>query len=139
MRLLGSLLLIFGCLIIFEFIIDPTNFFIMLFFLIYILVCFIVGAMFVFWIPKNTISFDKNQGKMILKRERLVGAEILEYPLGEITDVIVEQAESLSISSSILVLKIASNSKLLRFHSTTFMGSKKIEEIANLIRTFINS
>lgn len=94
------------------------------------------GITFVFFLPRKTVWFDKQNRKLIVKAERLLGTKIIEYPICNITNVIVEKNYYSSNSPTYSIyLNIASKPKKIRLSSTSF---KKAQERANLLRSFLN-
>lgn len=95
------------------------------------------GITLVFFLPRQTLWFDKQNGKLMIKTERLLGTKNIEYPICNITNVIVEKNHYNSSNGPTysIYLKIASKPKKIRLSSTSF---KKAQERANLIRSFLN-
>ncbi|HBB31567.1 MAG TPA: hypothetical protein DDZ80_04325 [Cyanobacteria bacterium UBA8803] len=136
-RLIGSIFLSLGCLGLFLLI--TSNSFPSLYSLIFLTVCLTVGIIFVFFLPKNTLWFDKKAGKLIFKSQKLLWTKVVEYPLSDITSVIVDKRRASDNTTYAVTLKIASRPQKLCLSSMVFMRLKKAEERANLICTFLNT
>jgi hypothetical protein len=93
------------------------------------------GITFVFFLPNRTVWFDKHNGKLIIKAKRLLGTKIIEYPICNITNVVVEKNYISNSPTYTIFKKIASKRQKIRLSNMRF---KKAEQRANLIRSFLN-
>ncbi|MBD2044124.1 hypothetical protein H6F78_00500 [Coleofasciculus sp. FACHB-64] len=95
------------------------------------------GITFVFFFPKRTVWFDKENEKLVIKTERLLMTKTIEYPITDIASVIVEKNYSSNNSAQVytIYLNIAFNRQKIRLSSS---GFNKAKERANLIRSFLN-
>lgn len=97
------------------------------------------GTIFVFFLPKKTVWFNQQNCKLIIQANRLIGTKTIEYPICNITDVIVEKNYYSSNSPTYSIfLRIASKPQKIRLSNISVMRLKKAQERAALIRNFLN-
>lgn len=135
-KLLSGIFLAWGSWVLFLVINDHYS----LSFLIVIHIIFPLGlgGATAFFPWRNKVYFDRDTGKFKITSESVFRTKSVEYPLGEVRDVIVEKEyESEGISYALLAVKMADQPQPFCLSRENLI-LKNAEETAELIRNFLN-
>ncbi|WP_254174172.1 hypothetical protein [Planktothrix pseudagardhii] len=115
----------------------------------FIIFCLVVGIFGVFWTSTQTVYLNKSQNKLRIETQRLLGTKRLEYPLDNLNVRVEKTSFRVKTYSSLLksqkepiyivVLEIASNAQTINISSNYSLTRNQAVEIADLIRTFLNT
>lgn len=87
---------------------------------------------------RNTVCFDKNIGSLTIAYESVFRTKTVIYTLDEIIDVIVNEVYGSDGTYYNIALLLASNPTSLPISKINFAHRIKSEEIADLIRSFLD-
>jgi hypothetical protein len=135
-RLISGIFLIWGTWDVFMVIIDNS----FLNFIIAVHIVFFLGistlnALFP-W--RNTVCLDKNIGRLTIASESVFRTKNIVYSLDDIIDIIVQEESGSDGFYYRVCLLISSNPQSLPISVKNYSCRDKVDEIADLIRDFLN-
>ncbi|MEW6496058.1 MAG: hypothetical protein AB1589_26595 [Cyanobacteriota bacterium] len=114
------------------------NSFLSLLIVIHIIFFLSVGTLCALLPWRNTVCFDKKIGSLTIAYESAFRTKTVIYPLDEIIDVIVNEDYSSDGTYYNIALLLASNPRSLPISRINSTHQFKSEEIADLIRSFLD-
>jgi hypothetical protein len=135
-RLISSIFLIWGSWDVFMVVVDNSFLnFIIAFHIVFLLGIGTLNALFP-W--RNTVCFDKNIGRLTIASESVFRTKNIVYSLDDIIDTIVQEESGSDGFYYRVCLLISSNPQSLPISVKNYSCRDKVNEIADLIRNFLN-